>query len=270
MAPATKTNLQGKNDSDRVERLYQTVARKIAEMVAQNRHEPGWRLPSERELSEQLGVSRPVVREAVIALEVKGMVEVRRSQGIVVLPEPPHTMNFIGLGADIGPGPFELLEARLSIEANAAALAAERMPAKAMVELESYIDQMHRENDVLLLNENGDRSFHMLIARSSGNAVIASLVEALWQQRDNSIMWRKLHEHIHAPSIRPLWIGDHYAILSALRLRNAEAAKRAMERHIKNVMNELLEASENGQVEVVETQIIGRQGHSKLKGEGTK
>ena len=98
----------------------------------------------------------------------------------------------------------------------------------------------------MLLNEKGDRDFHMTIAKMTGNAIIFSMVEALWAQRDESMMWRKLHEHIHAPSVRPLWIGDHHAVLAALRMRNPDAAYKAMARHIRNVSNELLEADERG------------------------
>jgi GntR family uxuAB operon transcriptional repressor len=105
---------------------------------------------------------------------------------------------------------------------------------------------MEHETNVMLLKEKGDRDFHMTIARMTGNSVIVSIVEALWAQRDESVMWKKLHEHIHAPSVRPLWIGDHHAVLTALRLRNADAAYKAMARHIRNVSNELMEAYERG------------------------
>jgi GntR family uxuAB operon transcriptional repressor len=63
-------------------------------------------------------------------------------------------------------------------------------------------------------------------------------------------MWRKLHEHIHAPTVRPLWIGDHYAVLTALRLRNPDAAYKAMRKHIRNVISELMTAEEAGRFEL--------------------
>ena len=229
------------------ERLYEVVAREIVQMISVNRGSSDWRLPSERELSEKLKVSRPVIREAVIALEVRGIVEVRQRQGIVVLAIPSTRLHAERIG-DIGPGPFELLEARLAIESSAAALAADRITAEDLSRLESYIGDMQQENDVVLLNERGDRNFHMLIARATQNVAIVSMIESLWSQRDSSLMWKKLHEHIHAPSVRPLWIGDHHAILSALRLHNSEAAYKAMARHIRNVTNELLEAHGRGSI----------------------
>ena len=94
------------------QRLYQIVARRIARMIEANAKDPNWRMPSERELAEELEVSRPVVREAVIALEMRGIVEVRGRTGMVVLPSRVKQVNFDGIGNDAGPGPFELLEAR--------------------------------------------------------------------------------------------------------------------------------------------------------------
>ncbi|MHA6689957.1 FadR/GntR family transcriptional regulator [Devosia sp. A449] len=230
------------------QRLYQIVARRIARMIEANAKDPNWRMPSERELAEQLEVSRPVVREAVIALEMRGIVEVRGRTGMVVLPGRVKQVNFDGIGDDAGPGPFELLEARMAVEASAAAMAAERATIYDIMVLEECIAQMQQETDVMLLNEKGDRDFHMTIAKMTGNAIIVSIIEALWAQRDESVMWKKLHEHIHAPSVRPLWIGDHQAVVAALRMRNPDAAYKAMSRHIRNVSKELLEADERGRL----------------------
>jgi catechol 2,3-dioxygenase-like lactoylglutathione lyase family enzyme len=95
-------------------------------MIEANAGNSEWRIPSERELAEELQVSRPVVREAVIALEMRGIVEVKGRAGIVILPARASQLNFDRIGADIGPGPFELLEARLAVESSGAAMAAER------------------------------------------------------------------------------------------------------------------------------------------------
>jgi len=246
------------------QRLYQIVARRIARMIVDNAKDPDWHVPSERELAEELEVSRPVVREAVIALEVRGIVEVRGRAGIVVLPARDSQISLDRLGSDIGPGPFELLEARRAVEASAAAIAAERATSYDLLVLEECIAQMEQEREVKLLNERGDRDFHMTIARMTGNAVIVSIVEALWRQRDESVMWKKLHEYIHAPSVRPLWIGDHHAILTALRLRNPDAAYRAMSRHIRNVSDELMEADERGRFSHAEAEELTEVGAGPL------
>jgi GntR family uxuAB operon transcriptional repressor len=224
-------------------RLYQSVARQLSEMIAAGAKDEGWRMPSERELAEKLGVSRPVIREAVIALEMRGVVEVRGRAGIVVLNPRGAQFSF---DRDAGVGPFELLEARMAIESGAAAIAAEKISDADLDRLAQCLEQAQRETDAQLLHEKGDRDFHLLIARATGNDLIASMIEALWTLRDESEMWRKLHDHIHAPSLRPLWIGDHHAVLAALRSHNPDAAYRAMVRHIRHVTDELMEADERG------------------------
>jgi DNA-binding FadR family transcriptional regulator len=225
-------------------RLYQSVARRIAAIIRANDHDPGWRVPSERELAEQLQVSRPVIREALIALEMRGVVEVRGRSGIVVLPSMGCQVNFEPLGADIGPGPFEMLEARLAIEPGTAALAAERVTQYDIALLEECIAQMHREPDEAFWADGADQTFHLAVARMTGNAVIVNMIETLWVQRQQSPMWHRLIAHIEARNVRPLWIGDHHAILAALRLRNSQAAYKAMSRHIRNVIAEFSEAED--------------------------
>ena len=106
------------------ERLYVRVARRIADLVARGEVQPGDKLPSERDLAEMLKVSRPTIREAMIALEVSGLIEVRTGSGIYVRAHPDPSLDLV---RDDGIGPFDILELRLMVEPDAAALAAERM-----------------------------------------------------------------------------------------------------------------------------------------------
>src|SRR3954471_15967575 len=104
-------------------RLYEQIAQKLAKAIANGVYEVGQRLPSERELAQSFEVSRPTVREAIIALELDELVEVRLGSGVYVTNSHPPSGH---AGAkDIGP--FELLEARRAIEGEACALAALRI-----------------------------------------------------------------------------------------------------------------------------------------------
>ena len=114
-------------------------------MIEANAEKPNWHMPSERELAEELKVSRPVVREAVIALEMRGIVEVKGRAGIIVRPGRGNQINFDMLTADAGPGAFELLEARLAVEASAAAIAAERATNYDIAVLGECISQWSRK-----------------------------------------------------------------------------------------------------------------------------
>lgn len=224
-------------------RLYQVVARRIARLIEENSGNPDWHLPSERELAEELEVSRPSIREAVIALEMRGIVEVRGRAGIVVLPVPINMINFDAANTDVGAGPFEILEARKAVEASAAAIAATRATSYDLALLEENIAAMQSSPFSDEGSDPLDREFHRIVANMTGNAVIISMVEALWTQQESSRMWKAIHKRIYTADMQPIWVGHHYGILTALKARNADAANKAMWQHISSVANELLEAS---------------------------
>jgi GntR family uxuAB operon transcriptional repressor len=224
-------------------RLYQVVARQIARLIEDRGGDPGWHLPSERELAEELQVSRPSVREAIIALEMRGIVEVRGRAGIVVLPTASNVPNFDAANTDVGAGPFEILEARKAVESSAAAIAASRATPYDIALLEENIANMARQSRTLESKDPADREFHRIIANMTGNAVIISMIEALWTQQESSRMWKAIHQRIYSADVQPLWVGQHYGILTALRLRNPDAANKAMWQHIASVASELMNSS---------------------------
>lgn len=223
-------------------RLYQVVARQVARLIEEHRSDPNWRLPSERELAEELQVSRPSVREAIIALEMRGIVEVRGRAGIVILPPTASVLNFDAANTDVGAGPFEILEARKAVESSAAAIAATRATAQDLMLLEENIAGMERARTIEG-TDPADREFHRIIAGMTGNAVIISMIEALWTQQESSRMWKAIHQRIYSADVQPLWIGQHYGILTALKLRNPEAANKAMWQHIASVASELMNSN---------------------------
>src|SRR5213075_491236 len=103
-------------------RLYRQIADQIAALIERGEYGMGQRLPPERDLAKQLGVSRPSVREALIALEVEGFVEVRVGSGVYVTGARPAG-SAAGASAAADSGPFELIKARWMIEGECAALA---------------------------------------------------------------------------------------------------------------------------------------------------
>jgi len=119
-------------------RLYEQIARKLAKSIAGGEYEMGQRLPSERELAQTFDVSRPTVREAIIALELDELVDVRLGSGVYVKNRQPPS----GSEGTKDIGPFELLEARRAIEGEACALAALRIEDKQLVQLAALIAEM--------------------------------------------------------------------------------------------------------------------------------
>jgi len=220
------------------ERLYQDLARTLIEELAAGLYPVGSRLPAERDLAVRFNVSRPTVREAIIALEVQGLVEVRIGSGAYVLRLP---------GEEDLPGfnisAFELTEARLLFEGEAAALAATQATDEDIAGIEQLVQQIAAEN----LDPNGtelaDRAFHLAIARATRNSAIYNAIEELWNLRSASPEAALLHEKARHANVKPV-VEEHSAVLEALRARDPAAARAAMRAHLSAVLETLLFATE--------------------------
>lgn len=220
------------------ERLYQDLARRLMDELVSGRYDVGDRLPAERELSAQYNVSRPTVREAVIALEVQGLVEVRVGSGAYV-KRLPGKGDIPGFNISA----FELTEARLLFEGEAAALAATTITEEGLAELEALVEEIERENQNPHGTEKADRAFHLAIARATRNAAVAEAVERLWTLRADSPESALLHEKARSANIKPV-VQEHTAVLAALRARDPAAARAAMRTHLSSVLDSLLFATE--------------------------
>jgi GntR family transcriptional repressor for pyruvate dehydrogenase complex len=220
------------------DRLYQDLARTLLGELAAGRYPVGARMPAERDLAARYNVSRPTVREAIIALEVQGLVEVRIGSGAYVLRLP---------GNDDSPGfdvsAFELTEARLLIEAEAAALAATQITDEDIAEIEALVRQIAVENQDPNGTEKADREFHLAIARATRNTAIFNAVEGLWELRAKSPEAALLHEKARTANIKPV-VEEHTAVLDALKARDPSAARVAMRAHLSAVLDGLLFATE--------------------------
>ena len=151
------------------QRLYRQIAEQLRGLIAKGEFPPGARLPAERELAQQLGVSRPSVREALIALEVEGLVEVRMGSGIYVREQPAPAAPAAAVSAE---PPLETIRAREVIECELAARAATSMKAAQLRGLREAIRLMQHEAAQGQLPTQGDRLFHVRIVEASGNPVL--------------------------------------------------------------------------------------------------
>ncbi len=221
----------------KVQRLYLQVAQQLQELIAAEDFEPGSRLPSERDLAEQFGVSRPTIREAIIALEIARQVEVRTGSGVYVLESRDGP---VALSDAQGPGPFEILQARMLIEGETRALAASRITEAQLARLQELLDDMAEENRKADITETADEKFHCLIAEAAGNSALAATVKWLWQLRNDSGISSHFQGQVREQGKRPI-VADHEAILEALRKRDAQASRDAMSRHLQSVSDHLLE-----------------------------
>jgi DNA-binding FadR family transcriptional regulator len=227
-------------------RLYEHIARKLAKAIADGQYDVGQRLPSERELAQSFEVSRPTVREAIIALEIDGLVDVRLGSGVYVLNRRPPA-GHEGV-KDIGP--FELLEARRAIEGEACALAALRIDDAQIEQLMSLIEEMRTDNrqNEIIMSEDADRRFHELIAASTQNSAIIAAVQMLWDARARSPQSHYMDDKGRARGLKPP-VEEHTLIVRALKRRNPEAARAAMHKHLTRVIEGMLEATEVAEME---------------------
>jgi DNA-binding FadR family transcriptional regulator len=209
-------------------RLYRQIADQIAALIEKGEYGTGQRLPPERDLAKQLGVSRPSVREALIALEVEGYVEVRVGSGVYVLGlRTPGALA--PLPADSGP--FELIKARWLIEAECAALAAKSATKAQVRAMEDALDQMEAERRRGVMPLDADRLFHLRIAEGSGNSALALVVKTLWDQRTGPLFLR-LEHHFDTPDLWEGAIREHREIVQCIARHDAAAARGAMRRHM--------------------------------------
>lgn len=225
-------------DAIGTQRRYQIVAETIRSGILRGDIPPGTKLPPERDLSQQFAVSRPTVREALIALEIMGLVEIRAGAGVFV-NEPVRTDT---VAREVtGPGPFELLEVRRILEGEIAALIAPSISDDRLEELEHYTRQLETENARGYASFDGDRLFHEAIAAESQNSAVVDLVRNYWEERTSHPLYTRLYEQVEPADVRAHAVQEHRLIIKSLRARSPEAARRAMQRHIARVMRTLLD-----------------------------
>jgi DNA-binding FadR family transcriptional regulator len=214
-------------------RLYRQIADQIRTLIRSGEFPAGARLPPERDLARQLSVSRPSVREALIALEVEGLVEVRIGSGIYVQSAGVRPAAKAGHDGDGGAtaGPFELLRARYVIEGETAALAA-KSAKKAQIEaIEETLSTMQQELAEERQPLAGDRMFHIRIAEATGNGALVAVVDMLWQDRTGPL-YKQLEHHYDSPGLWQAAMSEHRAVLKAIAAKDAAGARTAMQRHL--------------------------------------
>ncbi len=215
------------------------VIETVKSMLREGTLRAGDRIPIERELALQLGVSRGSLREAIRALIALGVLEARQGDGTYVTSlDSTRLLSPVGFYAELhGPSSaVELLAVRRVLEAESAALAATRLLKSELDELEAIlarVDEMFagtEEPDAERTIE-ADVEFHRLIARASGNTTLAGLIDNLSTRTIRTRLWRS---HTHRASIRAAHL-QHRAILAALVERDPSRAQIRMSTHLLDV-----------------------------------
>jgi DNA-binding FadR family transcriptional regulator len=219
-------------------RLYRQIADLITQRIDEGAFPIGTLLPSERELAEQLGVSRTTVREGLIALEVTGKIAILVGQGAKVLEAIPRADLGEGLlsADDSDIGPIQLLEARILVELKTVELAT-------INRTEADLERMRQAIALQASAENardprycdGDRAFHVEIARASGNTAYAFVVASLWD-KISSPVFQKFVELLTGPERPGETLLEHQRILDAIARQKSTASRKAMKHHLDTVL----------------------------------
>ncbi|MES2718116.1 MAG: FadR/GntR family transcriptional regulator [Pseudomonadota bacterium] len=209
-------------------RLYRQIADQLRGLIRAGEFAVGSRLPAERDLALQLGVSRPSVREALIALEVEGLVAVRMGSGVVVTAcEPAASAKAV----DAAFGPFEIIRARQVIECELAAMAALATGPTQVAELQAALDLMRADMALGRAPVQGDRLFHLRIAEAADNGPLLRTVTELYDER-NTPLFEQLGQHYETHTSWRLALAEHQAVVDAIARHDPEAARAAMHAHL--------------------------------------
>ena len=221
--------------------LVQEVVQHLLQQIQSGQLKPGDKLPTESAVMGELGVSRTVVREAISRLQASGQVETRHGVGTFVL-EAPTTHNFRIAEQDMATvdDVIAVLELRISLETEAAGLAAQRATPEQLTgmaaALHGFSSAIHSDLDAV----PSDFQFHMEIAKATGNRHFAELMTYLGT---HIIPRTRIKTADRAPEGRRAYLervhGEHESIYNAIRNHDTEAARAAMRTHLSNSRDRL-------------------------------
>lgn len=223
----------------RTERIYQKIVDQIREMLNRGQLRPGDRLPSEREIAEQLQVSRPAVREAFSALELMGLIEVRPGEGTFVksgdvITPFAYLLSLVGNAEQAR----EMMEVRLPLEAQAACLAASRATPEDLSRIAHFLQIMERDLQGDDLGEKADWEFHMAVALASHNGLLIRVMYHLQDALKVSVETAR-HRLFRIHGMPHRLVEQHREIYQAIAARDPARAREAMTRHIAEAMDHL-------------------------------
>lgn len=221
-------------------KIYEQIVDQIAQLVAEGHLKPGDRLPSERELVERFQVSRASIREAISALEMMGLIEVRSGEGTYIrevnvdsVVAPLAWMLFIEKDTEL-----ELYEARKILEVQAAGLAAERAEDDEMNDMFKALESMRIDLQNQRLGEEADHQFHYTIARATHNKILFRLMNTISDTMQKSLKLSRLKLYEDTSSPERLF-QEHCSIYEAIKNHDSENAQKLMYEHLVGVENQL-------------------------------
>jgi GntR family transcriptional repressor for pyruvate dehydrogenase complex len=189
----------------------------------------------------------------MIALEIRELVEVRHGSGVYVVESPPTDRA----SAELNVGAFELIEARIMFEGEAAALAATVMSDEELNRVRVILEAMEALDPASAEELAFDRQFHIAIAEGTQSSLVAQTIEHLWDLREQSPLCRRMFEQAHRVGINPR-PEEHRRVYDALVQRDSAQARSAMRSHLLRVSEDLLAVTELQLIEDAKREIIAK------------
>ena len=212
--------------------LSEEIADRLIANILNGSFQFGEKLPAERELAKYLNVGRPTVREALRALSVIGLVEVRPGEGAYVVNDHPRFVAKAFSWAVLldAPTAREVIEARVAIETELAGLAAERASEEELERVRAHVRGMEVSGGDAQASADEDLGFHLAIAAAAENQTLARILSAI-----QSLMKQWILRALITGGAGEAALDDHRRILNALEKRDVEAARSAMRTHLESM-----------------------------------
>lgn len=226
----------------KTKKIYEEIVDQIRQLLIDGQIKPGDKLPSERELVESFKVSRSSIREALSALEMMGILEVRTGEGTFIKHiRPESMMSSLAWSLYLDKGSIlEMLEVRKMIEVQAVGYAAERATEKEINQLILTLDRMRNNSQNMgSISEKADMMFHYTIAVATHNKITIRLMDTISDNLQHLIHATrpKLYEGKYTPE---LLYNEHEKIYIAIRNKDSKEAREQMLEHLNGVENEIL------------------------------
>jgi len=208
------------------------IANHIIEQIRDGVWKPGDKLPTERQLAAEMGVSRPSLREALRALEILGLLRMRQGSGVFVSAFGSEDMLIpLHLFISLEPGSIDaLFEARIALESQVVALAATKITDEQLVQLRETVIAPPESEDEIVIFIEADLAFHRLITKVADNVFLARMIKSIEYLGQAS---RQITGFV--PGVMQQSAKDHRLILDALAARDSGKAHAAMTQHLLNV-----------------------------------
>lgn len=221
-------------------KIYEEIVSQLQKMMVEGRYNPGDKLPSEREMAEILGVSRPSVREAITALAAMGILEVRPGEGTFVAhTSDRETIKSLAMILAIERNSLaELMEVRRILECEAAAMAAQRATEEDIELMEYLLGNMKDTAERREQSVEFDLQFHFAVAQATHNRVLHRLINTLDEMMHQTFLTNR-HEMYSSPGVARRIINEHQAILDGIKQGQPGAAQQGMASHLSHVQKGL-------------------------------